>query len=76
MKQIRLGIKENKQHFMLLLLSNFFVGSIVGLERTILPELAETHFGDVYSVEVAMILAALLPIRAGINVYGRNIKSY
>lgn len=36
---------ENWRQFTLLVLINGFVGGMVGLERTILPELAETEFG-------------------------------
>lgn len=42
---MKIGIKENVANFMLLVLVNFFVGSMVGLERTILPVLGETNFG-------------------------------
>ncbi|WP_103070360.1 MFS transporter [Aquimarina sediminis] len=43
-KNIQLGLKENWKQFSLLLLVNAFVGGMVGLERTILPELAEKEF--------------------------------
>ncbi|MEX0646901.1 MAG: MFS transporter [Balneolaceae bacterium] len=39
------GLKQNWQQFSLLVLINAFVGGMVGLERTILPEIAETEFG-------------------------------
>ncbi|MFO7847729.1 MAG: MFS transporter [Balneolaceae bacterium] len=39
------GLKENWKQFALLVLINAFVGGMVGLERTILPEIAETDFG-------------------------------
>ncbi|SEB76780.1 Predicted arabinose efflux permease, MFS family [Tenacibaculum sp. MAR_2009_124] len=39
-----LGLKENWKQFSLLLIVNAFVGGMVGLERTILPELAEKQF--------------------------------
>ncbi|HET6961271.1 MAG TPA: MFS transporter [Terriglobia bacterium] len=42
---IRLGLKANWQQFGLLVLVNAFVGGMVGLERTILPLIAETTFG-------------------------------
>jgi len=46
---IKIGIKENVGNFMLLVLINFFVGSMVGLERTVLPVLGKTNFGLVSS---------------------------
>jgi MFS family permease len=39
------GLKQNWKQFSLLVLINAFVGGMVGLERTILPEIAETDFG-------------------------------
>ncbi|CAA0197524.1 MFS transporter [Tenacibaculum maritimum] len=43
-KTIQLGLKENWKQFTLLLIINAFVGGMVGLERTILPKLAEEEF--------------------------------
>ncbi len=39
------GLKKNWRQFALLVLINAFVGGMVGLERTILPEIAESDFG-------------------------------
>ena len=44
MANIKLGLKENWKQFTLLLIVNAFVGGMVGLERTILPQLAEEKF--------------------------------
>jgi MFS family permease len=41
----KLGLKENWQQFTLLVIINAFVGGMVGLERNILPQLAEQEFG-------------------------------
>lgn len=41
---IQLGLKENAGQFSLLVLINAFVGAMIGLERTILPKLAEDEF--------------------------------
>ncbi len=43
--QPKIGIKENLFPFLLLVLTNFFVGSMVGIERTVLPILGEKQFG-------------------------------
>lgn len=45
MKKIQFGIKENILTFALLVVTNFFVGSMVGLERTLLPIIGEEEFG-------------------------------
>lgn len=42
---VKLGLKENWKQFTLLVVINGFVGGMVGLERTILPQIAEADFG-------------------------------
>ena len=42
--QVRLGLRENLAQFSLLVLINAFVGAMVGLERSILPAIAEQEF--------------------------------
>jgi MFS family permease len=41
---VRLGLRENLPQFALLVVVNAFVGAMVGLERSILPALAEQEF--------------------------------
>jgi MFS family permease len=41
---IRLGLRENASQFSLLVLVNAFVGAMVGLERSVLPAIAEQEF--------------------------------
>jgi MFS family permease len=41
----KLGLIENWQQFTLLVIINAFVGGMIGLERNILPQLAEQEFG-------------------------------
>jgi MFS family permease len=45
LNKVQIGIKENLLNFILLVVTNFFVGSMVGLERTILPIIGEEDFG-------------------------------
>jgi MFS family permease len=51
--QPKLGLKENWQQFVLLLIVNAFVGGMVGLERTILPKLAEVEF-NIYAPSIIL----------------------
>lgn len=44
MKQVQLGLKENWRQFTLLVIINAFVGGMIGLERSILPRIAEVEF--------------------------------
>lgn len=44
MKPVRLGLRENVAQFSLLVVVNAFVGAMVGMERSILPAIAEEEF--------------------------------
>ena len=44
MNDIRLGLRENLGQFSLLVVVNAFVGAMVGMERSILPPIAEQEF--------------------------------
>lgn len=44
MGEVKLGLKENWHQFTLLVIVNAFVGGMVGLERSILPQIAEKEF--------------------------------
>src|SRR6187200_2897729 len=44
MKDIKLGLKENWKQFTLLVIITAFVGGMIGLERSILPRIAEVEF--------------------------------
>jgi MFS family permease len=44
MNDVRLGLRENLGQFALLVVVNAFVGAMVGLERSILPAIAEQEF--------------------------------
>jgi MFS family permease len=42
---VRLGLRENLPQFALLVVVNAFVGAMIGMERSILPAIAEHDFG-------------------------------
>lgn len=42
--ELKLGLKENFHQFSLLIIVNAFVGAMIGLERSILPQIAEQEF--------------------------------
>jgi MFS family permease len=44
LNQVELGLRENWKQFTLLVIVNAFVGGMVGMERSILPKLAENEF--------------------------------
>ena len=43
-EKVELGLKENWNQFVLLVIINAFVGGMIGLERSILPRIAEVEF--------------------------------
>jgi MFS family permease len=43
-REAKLGLRENRGQFILLILVNAFVGGMIGLERAILPQIAEVEF--------------------------------
>ena len=65
---IKLGLKENWKQFTLLVIVNAFVGGMIGLERTIIPQIAEADFN----------LAAKTAILSFIVVFGvtKSITNY
>jgi MFS family permease len=55
---VRLGLRENLPQFSLLVVVNAFVGALVGIERTILPALAEREFHLVAKAAVLSFIVA------------------
>ncbi|MFZ5480836.1 MAG: MFS transporter [Myxococcota bacterium] len=54
----RLGLRENLAQFSLLVVVNAFVGAMVGMERSILPPLAEAEFGLVAKTAALSFIVA------------------
>ena len=65
MSSVRLGLRENLAQFSLLVVVNAFVGAMVGMERTILPPIAEQEFH----------LAAKTAVLSFIVVFGVTISA-
>jgi predicted MFS family arabinose efflux permease len=55
---VRLGLSENWRQFWLLVLVNAFVGTMVGVERSVLPLLAEVEFGIASATAALSFLVA------------------
>jgi len=64
---IRLGLRENAAQFSLLLLVNAFVGAMVGMERSILPPMAEAEFGLRARAAVLSFIVVFGVSKAGTN---------
>jgi MFS family permease len=63
----RLGLWENWRQFWLLVLVNAFVGAMVGLERTVVPLLAEREFGLVSKSAALSFIATFGVVKALTN---------
>jgi MFS family permease len=63
----RLGLHENWRQFWLLVLVNAFVGAMVGLERTVLPLLAEREFGLASKTAALSFIATFGVVKAITN---------
>lgn len=65
----KLGLKQNWKQFTLLVIINAFVGGMVGLERTILPEIAEADFGMAVKTAILSFIVVFGITKAITNYY-------
>jgi MFS family permease len=65
----RLGLRANLAQFVLLVVVNAFVGAMVGLERTILPALAEQEFHLAARSAILSFIVAFGVVKAGTNYF-------
>lgn len=66
---IRLGLRENVGQFALLVLVNAFVGAMVGMERTVLPLLADREFGLASRSAALAFIASFGVVKAITNLF-------
>ncbi len=64
---MRLGLRENWAQFALLVLVNAFVGGMVGLERSILPAIAQEEFGIAARAAILSFIVAFGITKAAAN---------
>jgi MFS family permease len=69
MENTQLGLKENWRQFTLLVIVNAFVGGMVGLERSILPEIAQQDFGMVVKTAILSFIIVFGITKAITNYY-------
>ena len=69
MKQVQLGLKENWKQFALLVIINGFVGGMVGLERSILPQIAEKEFAIAAKTAILSFIIVFGIVKAITNYY-------
>lgn len=69
MQQIKLGLRENRQQFTLLVIVNAFVGGMVGMERSILPQIAEQEFAIAAKTAILSFIIVFGIVKAITNYY-------
>ena len=67
--QVQLGLKENWKQFTLLVIVNAFVGGMIGLERTIIPQIAEADFGLAAKTAILSFIVVFGVTKAITNYY-------
>ena len=72
---IKLGLKENWKQFTLLVIVNAFVGGMVGLERTIIPQIAEAEFALAAKTAVLSFIAVFGVTKAITNYYTGSLAN-
>ena len=68
-ESIQLGLKENWKQFTILVIINAFVGGMVGMERTIIPQFAEEVFGVESKTAILSFITAFGLSKALANYY-------
>ncbi len=69
MHTVTLGLKENLKQFTLLVIINGFVGGMVGLERSILPQIAEKEFAIAAKTAILSFIIVFGIVKAITNYY-------
>ncbi len=71
---IHLGLQANWQQFTLLIIVNAFVGAMVGLERTVLPLIAEADFGLAAKSVILSFLISFGVVKAIANLFAGRLS--
>ena len=66
---VKLGLSDNWRQIALLVATNMFVGGMIGMERTVLPGLAEQEFGVTSKTAVVSFIATFGLAKASSNLF-------
>ena len=72
--ELRLGIRPNLGQFLVQTLLVFFVGMTVGLERTVVPVLAEEEFAIASSSVILSFVVSFGSVKALLNLFGGRLS--
>lgn len=75
MKTIQLGLKENWRQFTLLIIINGFVGGMVGMERSVLPQIAEEEFAIAAHTAILSFIVVFGIVKAITNYFAGTLAN-
>ena len=73
-KPINLGLRPNLNQFLILVLVNAFVGSMIGLEQTIVPLMGVNEFGIQSNALMISFIASFGLVKAILNLVAGKIS--
>ncbi len=73
-KPIRLGLRPNLNQFIILVLVNAFVGSMIGLEQTVVPLIGANEFGIQSNTLIVSFIASFGLVKAILNLFAGKIS--
>jgi MFS family permease len=73
-KTIRLGLRPNINQFLILVLVNAFVGSMVGLEQTVVPLIGKDVFHIESNTLIVSFIASFGMVKAILNLFAGNFS--
>ncbi len=75
MQTVKLGLKENLPQFTLLVIINAFVGGMIGLERSILPKIAEADFHMAAKTAILSFIVVFGIVKAFTNYFTGTLSN-
>lgn len=75
MNNVKLGLRANWKQFTLLVIINAFVGGMVGMERTILPEIAYAEFHIAAKTAILSFIIAFGIVKAITNYFTGSLAN-